>query len=478
MAVHSIRSNVSEKIKKFGKNQKESIKESLYAKGELPILIQILGAVIFWFFIFLILAVFLSPALKWLGVVIAVAGAFLIIQAMNILGRKFVRKDEEEDSEMATEFLEISQNSILLGEHYKRGGVVLVKNRKGKLTLTPVLLLQILSVSSGATSIFATLSPVSLQRLSLKYNCSIIDTSKYELILLKGDSKKCKKDSLALMLKLLEDSFFQGAFDIIAEFQREKRIELEYPNKSILEEVFPSYGTVIDLLDKNHVESDSERLDEFSEASELEVEARKLYESFTELDEDEISVDEEEEIEEKEPLLELKPEVSQVEKKTLNPNQQLIVKDVLLRELNFSLDSFLNAAKGYYKKGIETNLDKKFEIDTDKFLKLTHLFCEKEEIPFFYSSYSYFLKIIEFLDVELPSSADIDNFSTKLSEEYVTVTFSDDHKDKLVQFLDAKLPKTSKIKTEDKVEDESRLMSIPPPPGKSKPKAKTQEEVE
>ncbi|MHA1200535.1 MAG: hypothetical protein ACTSQF_14540 [Candidatus Heimdallarchaeaceae archaeon] len=478
MAVHSIRSNVSEKIKKFGKNQKESIKESLYAKGELPIVIQILGALVFWFLIFLILAVFLSPALKWLGVVIAVIGAFLIIQAMNYFGRKYIRKDEEEDSEIDAEFFEISQNSIILDKHYKRGGVVLVKNHKGKLTLTPVLLLQILSVSSGSTSIFATISPVSLQRLSLKYHCSIIDTSKYELILLKGDSKKCKRDSLAITLKLLEDSFFQGAFDIISEFQREKRIELEYPSKYILEEVFPSYGTIVDLLDKNSVETDSDRLDEFSEASELEVEARKLYKAFTASDQEEVSEFEGELEEEEEPVLELETELPQAENKSINPNQQLIVKDVLLRELNFSLDSFLNAAKGYYKKGIETNLDKKYDFDIDRFLKLTHLFCDKEEIPFFYASYSYLLKIIEFLDVELPSSADIENFSTRLSEEYVSITLSDDHKERLVQFLDSKIPKTSKNKPEEIVEDDSRLTSIPPPPGKSEQKAELQEEIE
>ena len=70
---------------------------------------------------------------------------------------------------------------------------------------------------------------------------AIIDTSKYEMILLKGDSKKCKNETLNITLKLLDDSFFQGAFDIITEFQKDKRIEFEFPQKRILTEVFPTF---------------------------------------------------------------------------------------------------------------------------------------------------------------------------------------------------------------------------------------------
>ena len=130
MAVHSIRSNVSEKIKKFSKKQKESIKESLYTKGELPIFTQILVALLFWLLIFLILAVFLSPALKWMGVVIAIVGAFAIVQGINFLGRRFVKQNEEEEIEHTSESLDISENSIFLGEHYKRGGIILIQNNK------------------------------------------------------------------------------------------------------------------------------------------------------------------------------------------------------------------------------------------------------------------------------------------------------------------------------------------------------------
>jgi len=477
MAVQSIRSNVSEKIKKISKKQKELIKESLYTKGELPILAQIFVALLFWFLIFLILAVFLSPTLKWLGVIIALVGAFLIVQAMNFLGRRFVKQDqEEEETELPSESIDITENSVLLGKHYKRGRIVLIKNQKGKLSLTPILLLQILSVSSSSTSIFTSLSTKSLQRLSLKYHCSIIDTAKYELILLKGEPKKCKNNTLNITLKLLDDSFFQGAFDIISEFQRDKRIEFEFPQTSILREVFPTYGTILSSTNGNEREQVSDALEEISEASELEVEARRLYESFTNLEQDELEeniVDlqdkETEEIEEQ-------PVPIQKTKLSANPKQEQIVKDVLLRELNFSLDSFLNAVKGYYKKGIENNLDKKYDIETDKFLKYVHLFCDKEEITFFYPSYSYLLKIIEFLDIELPSSTDIDNFTTKLAEEYVNIDFSENHKEKLKQFLDSKITNPNKQISEN-FESGSKVDSIPPPPVKKQQNIINQEEI-
>ena len=483
MAIHSFRSNLSEKIKKISTKQKESIKESLYTKGELPILAQIFVALLFWFLIFLILAIFLSPALKWLGVVIAVIGAFLIVQTMNFLGRKFVKQDqEEEETELSIESIDITENSILLGKHYKRGGIVLIKNQKGKLSLTPILLLQILSVSSSSTSIFTSLSSKSLQRLSLKYHCSIIDTAKYEMVLLKGEPKKCKNDTLNITLKLLDDSFFQGAFDIISEFQRDKRIEFEFPQTNMLKEVFPTYSIILSSTNGNERERVSDALEEISEASELEVEARRLYESFTnseqeDLEKDTVGLqDEEEEIEEQ-------PVLIQKTKLSVNPKQEQIVKDVLLRELNFSLDSFLNAAKGYYKKGIENNLDKKYDIETDKFLKYAHLFCDKEEISFFYPSYSYLLKIIEFLDIELPSSTDIDNFTSKLAEEYVNVNFSENHKEKLKQFLESKITKTTKTtkttkQISENIESNNKVDTIPPPPVKKQQNIIDQEESE
>jgi len=482
MAVHSIRSNISKKLKEFGQSQKESIKTSLYQKGELPIYLQILGAMIFWLLIFLILIIFISPNLKWLGLVIALIGAFLIVQGFNLLGRKFVRRDEEKEEEVANPTaLEQSQRSILLGEHYKKGGIVLVENRKGKLVILPMLLLQIISVSSNSGSIFAALSQGSLNRLSLKYNCSIIDTSKYEAILLKGEPLKCKPDTLSLTVGLLDDSFFNGAFEIVSDLQRDKRIELEYPSENILKEIFPSFPNHVDLLKSTNESSKRESLVGESLSTELENEARELYETFTNVNQtaaDDLQEDITLKIEKKEvkKLEKVKKTEHKSEDTNINSKQQLIVKDVLLRELNFSLDGFLSAAKSYYKKGIENILDKKYEVDTEKFLKLTHLFCDKEDIPFFYGSYSYLLKIIEFLDVELPSSADIENFSTRLAKEYVTITISDEHKGKLIEFLDAKLPRTNNSRSEKDFEDKSKLASIPPPPGKSQYNSTLEEE--
>ena len=143
-----------------------------------------------------------------------------------------------------------------------------------------------------------------------------------------------------------------------------------------------------------------------------------------------------------------------------------MIKNILLGELNFSIDSFLAAARGYYKKAIETALETKYKVKTERFLKTVHLYCERENIPFYYPSYSYLLKIVEFLDIELPSSTEIENFVDKLSEEYTSISIDDENKQKLSAFLGSKFKDSQDNSNESvkSLDEAADISSIPQPP--------------
>jgi len=146
--------------------------------------------------------------------------------------------------------------------------------------------------------------------------------------------------------------------------------------------------------------------------------------------------------------------------------QKSMVKEVLLNELDFSIDSFLSTAREYYKKGIENTLGIRFNVKTNTFLKFVYLFCDKRDIPFFFPSYSYLLKIIEFLDVEMPSSTDIENYISKLANEYVDISIPEDIREELHEALSEKFNNNNSQKPVNEEDIESRISSIPLPPEK------------
>ena len=143
-----------------------------------------------------------------------------------------------------------------------------------------------------------------------------------------------------------------------------------------------------------------------------------------------------------------------------------MLKEVLLNELDYSLENFLSASKNYYKKAVENILQKSYGIKVDKFLKLVLYFCDKEDIPFFFPSYSYLMKIIEFIDVELPSSSDIENYIDKLTEDYVSVKIPKEIKEKLEIFLDKKYSNGTDITASSTKQNNTKMASIPAPPTK------------
>ncbi|NPD90248.1 MAG: hypothetical protein HGN29_16170 [Asgard group archaeon] len=307
-------------------------------------------------------------------------------------------------------------------------------------------------VVNEATKLLSSLSKISLQKISLKYNCSIVDTSKYEILLFKGNNQSCKQNSLLNSIKNLENTFFLDAIELVNELKRDKRIEFESPKHEILKELFPSHSIIVDY-DK-HSKKDSNSV--VITARETRIEEASSVEDEEVFSEEEIKYLQEDLIQET-----IAEEESEEEK-----IQKSMVKEVLLKELDFSIDSFLTTAREYYKKGIEKNLESSFAVKTNTFLKFVHLFCDKKDILFFYPSYSYLLKIIEFLDVEMPSSADIENFINKLANEYIDVAIAEEIKEELYDALKKKFNSNNSSKQVSENDSDSKISSIPLPPEK------------
>ena len=145
------------------------------------------------------------------------------------------------------------------------------------------------------------------------------------------------------------------------------------------------------------------------------------------------------------------------------------IKEMLLQELNFSFDSFLNTSKAYYKKSIENQLEQKHPIPIEQFLKTVSLFCHKEQIPFFYPSYSYLNKIEQFHKIELPSSNEVEIYITKLANEYTSIQIPPEVKEQLNSFLVQK-SKNGHINSSSNNDDDSteKLSSIPKAPSNTK----------
>ncbi len=447
-------STIFSKLKQFSKNQKNSIKEKLYSKGEFPLYFQIFIAIIFWLFLFVLLLIVWNPEMKWSLGIIAVVGAYLVVEAVNYVGRKTVAKDskEEEDVEdyeieekLSPEMELLEYNSIIISDVFKSGGFVLSKKDKGKLLLTPVIVQTISSISS-TNSLFSFLSGTSLRKISLKYHCSVVDSSRYEVLLLKGASTRCRIRSFSNALLKLRETFFYEAIDLISELRIENRIELEAPTSEILQELFPTYSKIIKISSD---QSENESISSISSNEIIELE-EKIEEEIIETETEEV----------------LQAEVPKTEYSDKEAQQRNMMVEVLLQELDFSFESFLSAAKGYYKKSIENNLGKTYQIKQDKFLKTVYLFCDKNNLPFFYPSYSYLLKIIEFLEIEFPSSSDIENYIMKLADEYISIVIPEDVTAELNTFLEQKFKNNGNGQTTSNSMQSTDVESIPLPPSK------------
>jgi len=473
MAVNTFASTLYGKLKKFGKNQKESIKENLCTKGELPLLVQIFVAVFLWFLLFIMFVTIITPTQRWIVALVAVIVAIGFVQGLNFIGRKLVLKDFREEEFPEINSLDLTDNSILIGGGFQQGGLVLSQKVRGRYHLTPIVALKIDSISSSTSSIFSSISNITLQKLSLKYHCSIIDTAKYEVLLLKGQPKSSKLSSVFITLQILEENFFQRVFDTLTEFTREKKIEFEKLDGSVLKEIFPLYENVLFISqNREEIQNVPESADIIDSEQDDQDDRDERFVEFLVKENNKDSTKETVTVKEQSNVIILDKVVENqsVDSEQVNQesdsNQKEMIKNILLGELNFSIDSFLSAARGYYKKAIETALETKYKANTERFLKTVHLYCERENIPFFYPSYSYLLKIVEFLDIELPSSTEIENFVDRLSEEYTSISIDDDNKHKLSIFLGSKFKDSQDNSNESvkNLDEAADISSIPQPP--------------
>ncbi len=473
MAVNTFASTLLGKLKKFGKNQKDSIRENLCTQGELPLLVQIFGAVFIWFLLFIVFMTMITPSQRWIIALVAVIVAFGFIQGLNFIGQKLVLKEFREEEFPEINSLDLTNNSILIGDEFQQGALVLSQKVRGRYHLTPIVALKIDSISSSTSSIFSSISNITLQKLSLKYHCSIIDTAKYEVLLLKGQPKSSKHTSLFITLQILEETFFQQVFDTLTEFTREKKISFEKLDESVLKEIFPLYENVLHVSqNREEIQNIPESVDIIDSDPDDQDDRDERFVEFLVKENSKDSTEETVTVKEQSNVIILdkvdeKQSIgSELVNQESDSNQKDMIKNILLGELNFSIDSFLSAARGYYKKAIETALETKYKANAERFLKTVHLYCERENIPFYYPSYSYLLKIVEFLDIELPSSTEIENFVDRLSEEYTSISIDDENKQKLSTFLESKFKDSldnskESVKNLDEAAD---ISSIPQPP--------------
>ncbi len=438
----------------------ERIKKHVRTKGELPWSIQILTATFSWLVLFLILLFIWNPDTRWIIIIIAMVFSFLSVELLNRVIKKSIAKDSEEIEvyEDVEEDIErsINRNSIILNEHVNRGGVVLVKKEKNNASLIPIVALKVSSISTDTSSYLGNLSSITKQKLSLKFHLSIVDSSQYEIFLLKGPIIKCRTKKVFGTIKKFNELFYNEVFDLILDLKRETKIDFDILESEMLKELFPTFGIIIDLNNNNLL------------LHEKKIVPKSTKEDITEISEhDDVLEKNEKVISKGEEIVRELEEVKQEDSVLENTKKK--IKELLLQELNFSFDSFLNTSKAYYKKSIENQLEQKYSIPTEKFLSTVSLFCHKEQIPFFYPSYSYLNKIDQFHKIELPSSSEVEIYITKLANEYTSILIPTEVKEQLSSFLVQK-SKNGNTDSSSNNDDNSteKLSSIPKAPSNTK----------
>ena len=437
----------------------EGIKKHVRTKGELPWSIQILTATFSWLVLFLILFFIWNPDTRWIIIIIAMVFSFLSVELLNRVIKKSIAKDSEEIAvyDDVEEDIEesIYRNSMILNEHVNRGGVILVKKEKNNASLVPIVALKVSSISTDTSSYLGNLSSVTKQKLSLKFHLSIVDSSKYEIFLLKGPIIKCRIKKVFGTIKKFNELFFNEVFDLILDLKRETKIDFDVLESEMLKEIYPAFGLIIDLNENNQL-----------------LLERKIIPKSTEEDTTEIS-DHDDVLEKNKKVTSkgegIARELEEVQEDKALEDKKKKIKEMLLQELNFSFDSFLNTSKAYYKKSIENQLEQKYLIPIEQFLKTVSLFCHKEQIPFFYPSYSYLNKIEQFHKIELPSSSEVEIYITKLANEYTSIQIPPEVKEQLNSFLVQK-SKNGHINSSSNNDDDSteKLSSIPKAPSNTK----------
>lgn len=140
------------------------------------------------------------------------------------------------------------------------------------------------------------------------------------------------------------------------------------------------------------------------------------------------------------------------------------IKDVLITKLGYSFDSFARTVNGFYKKAIENQLEKAYPLDETRFMKAVNFCSIKNYDELVFPSYSYLERIVNYVEIEMPSSTEINNFVDKFLNEYLSINLSDEKKKTLNSYLDTKISvKKDKVKDKEQTRLNEKIKDIPIP---------------
>ncbi|MHA1407139.1 MAG: hypothetical protein ACTSSG_07135, partial [Candidatus Heimdallarchaeaceae archaeon] len=337
-------SSLFTQLKRFTKKQKEFIRENLELKGEIPVIYQFSIALIFWILLFVGFFLLLSPSTRWVIVIISIFGAYTLLEAINLVLRKIYTQESLEEEEEEGEFNNLEQNydrKYFFHSQNDSGEIILIDKNKSRYVLTPYVVLTINTISSS----------------DLEYNFSVIDTPKFEILILKGTPILSKKNAISSSIEKIRQSFFAKASKFIVDMQREKRVLFEQPNASILKEIFPTYSKLdIESFEIKNIETTKDTIDKDKDTNRREGKEKEKTPLVTKnqllsLQEDNrVTAEKLEELE--------KIENEEIEESLNNEKdnpenqeeQKARIQELLLNELSFSIDNFIQATKEMYKK--------------------------------------------------------------------------------------------------------------------------------
>ncbi|MHA1400977.1 MAG: hypothetical protein ACTSQE_11575 [Candidatus Heimdallarchaeaceae archaeon] len=456
-----------------------NIKSSVREKGSLPTGLLIITGGSVWLTLFIICSVTLPFHLIWLRIFLPVVGSYTFIGLANGVTKKLVGHEKKEEKEelithvevQAAQDIEKIDGNVIIRSESRPFAIFLVQANKRNITLIPIYAVSILSLPENSENL---ISNETLNRISANYRFTIMDTSKYEILIFNFEKQITNKRKLTETLARVERTYFADVKAIVDEIRRENRAEFSPLSDEQLIEIFPTYARVLSLnknkQDEVPILHDSEKdnseslfnLEYLDDEEELAIEIEKEMKEEEEFKQKAGSLDVLEEFEVPTELIDEQEielegigeeEIEEIDEKTIyefSPEELQKIeekKEFLLNELNYSFDNFLSFAKCFYKSTIERQIGEKFEdADASKFMKIVLLFCEKEKLELFYPTYNQLLKFEEFKEIEIPSSTEIENFIDELIKECFYVKLDEKVKSKLKAFLNKKLSNSGKRK--------------------------------
>lgn len=447
-------SNIHTKLVRLISRQKEQILNSVKKNARLPFHIKVFISIIIWLIIYFIL-----PHSMLIAPIIAAISAFAIVEGATILLYQQFKRNEVNNVSPA---IEVAQSIAVTSFPVNKYGVCfLTADKRKKVAIKPYVIVNTKAVSSENIAYLIKIPERAKVILALKYKTTIISTADYELLLIRGSEIKCKTAEVFDQFDRLNIGFMKVTKDIIASLEEDSHAEFEPVTAEILHQIFPTITKTYRYRDLKHSTNNSttnaETVEQDTTQSENQDITINIQNLEDEVDFEEVFSDtslsssnsleeqtENTESEEESIVVPVDQDVeeiintSAVEANTANNenNQTLMdesaqfINSVLLQELNYSLDSFVISVKNFYKKAIEHQVKEHYATELDPFLKAVILFYKKNNQPFPFETYDRLKEIIEFKDIELPTSQEMENLIIRITEDLTTkkITMKDELK--------------------------------------------------